>query len=296
MKQETLVLYHGDCPSGDGFAAALAAWLALKDAASYVAVDYASTAPLPAVENKDVYVLDFHFEPDVLQTVCAHARSLTLLDHHKAAKDRLVGRTFQCACHAPARLLVDTSQSGCVLAWRHFHPTLPLPALFKHIQDRDLWRWELPDSRAFLARLDLEPKTFEAWSALLQQNQVQAHAFLQDGALLGRQRALDCERMAKNACAVNVNGVQGLMVNATHDWADDVGNLLAKQCNTFGLVWFITHDRRVKCSLRTLGQQVDANQMARPFGGSGHKGAAGFYLPASRLGALLEGSVALNPQ
>lgn len=291
MTKRTIVFYHGDCPSGDGFAAALAAWLALGDSAAYCPVNYADFRDLPEVTGKDIFVLDFSFEPEVLQELCAKANTLTLLDHHKGAKEKLSGHTFLCACHAPARLLVDMSQSGCVLAWRHFFPEAPLPDLFRHVQDRDLWKWELPDSRAFLARLDLEPKTFESWKNLLSFQGTTREEFVREGALLVKQRALDCERMAKNARPVTLDGLAGLMVNAPHEWADDVGNLLAQRSKTFGLVWFATPDQRVKCSLRTLGADVDADQMARPFGGGGHKGAAGFYLPADRLESLLEGSL-----
>lgn len=291
MTQDTIVMYHGDCPSGDGFASALAAWLRLGGSASYVPVNYFDTGELPDVTDKDVFILDFSFEESVLGRLAAQARSLTLLDHHQKAKDLLQGKQFVCACHRPARLLLDTSQAGCVLSWRHFHPESPLPKLFRHVQDRDLWKWELDDSRAYLARLDLEPRTFEHWAALLQKSPAQEQQWVQEGRWLLKQREVDCERMAANAYEVTVAGARGLAVNAPHEWANDVGSLLSQRHGTFALVWFATRDGRIKCSLRSEHNQVDVDQLARPFGGGGHPGAAGFYLPRERGAAVLQGCI-----
>lgn len=294
MHQKSIVFYHGDCPSGDGFASAFAAWLKLGDTAEYVPVSYGDGKPLPDVTGKNVFILDFSFEAEVLEQLSARARSLVLLDHHKAAKDKLFGKRFTCACHQEAILHIDLSQAGCVLAWRHFHPELPLPQLFRHIQDRDLWAWELPDSPAFLARMDLVPRTFEDWKKLLSLRGEQFEKFVQDGVLLLQQRTALNTAVASTSFQVFLAGNPGLMANAPHELANEVGSLLAAKSGTYGLVWSQLDLNTVKCSLRSIrGTGVDVDHLARLFGGAGHPSAAGFKLSVAQLPALLAGQ--LNP-
>lgn len=161
---KTLVIYHKSCM--DGAAAALAAWLKFGEEAEYRPASYGDPAPTDEeVRGRDVYILDFSYPRAELERMALTCRSsalagykagqLQVCDHHKTAQADLTGLPF---------CTFDMNKSGAVLAWEYFHGTTldpveqrirgeVLPELFAYVQDRDLWRWELPHSKEVSAAL-----------------------------------------------------------------------------------------------------------------------------------------------
>lgn len=73
----------------------------------------------------------------------------------------------------------------------------------------------------------------------------------------------------------------GLAVNATLH-ISEVGHELANQSGTYGLVWYVAADIRVKCSLRSNGD-YDVSAIAKVLGGGGHRNAASFEIDIDTL-------------
>jgi hypothetical protein len=278
----TLVLYHGKC--ADGFGAAFAAWLKLGDAADYLACHYGD--PPPAVEGREVFILDYSFEPEVLRTMGTQARGITLLDHHVSAQKRLQGLALAC----PHRLYFDLGRSGAAIAWEHFHPGEPLPYLLQAIQARDLWSWDVPDARPFLAALDLLPLDFAAWKSVLDLDAPARARMVERGAAMEARFDALCVSIAEQPAAIRIDGEAGLMVNAPGEFASNVGSLLAQRSGTFALVWRADHQGRLKCSLRSV-KGFDVERLAARFGGGGHAQAAAFILPGARVAEVLRGEL-----
>lgn len=282
-RHKPLVLFHAGCP--DGFAAALAAWTVLGDSADYQEV--ADFSKLNAdVDGRKVYLLDFSFERPVMEEVGRRAAELTVLDHHATSKDRLQGYRPMCC----GKVHIDLGHCGSALAWQHFHPDMPLPFLYECIESRDLWRWDVEDDRAFLAWLDSQPRTFEAWGAVLHASRAELQAEIAQGLALNRQFETLCQKISRGAYALTLCGHEGLAVNANHDFASAVGELLYEKSGTFGLAWSITADGAVRCSLRSKAP-FSARAIAEQFGGGGHPYAAGFTLPLEQLTNLVKGKV-----
>jgi oligoribonuclease NrnB/cAMP/cGMP phosphodiesterase (DHH superfamily) len=140
----------------DGAASALAAWLKFGDDAEYRPAAYGDAAPTDdEVRGRDVFVLDFSYpraEIMRLREAINPEGCFVVCDHHKTAAADLEGLSF---CH------FDMNKSGAALAWDHFSYSVEkprvdagLPELFAYVQDRDLWRWELPFSREVSVALD----------------------------------------------------------------------------------------------------------------------------------------------
>lgn len=277
-----LVLYHGQC--ADGFGAALAAWLALGDAAEYRPCLHGE-AP-PEVAGREVFILDFAFGPEAMQCLGEEARSITLLDHHVSAQRQLQGLRLAC----DGRLHFDLQRSGAALAWAHFHPGQPLPYLFQAIQARDLWTWDVPEARPFLAALDAGPMTFAAWREVLEQSPEARARMVERGAAMEAKFEALCADIAGKPAPVRIDGEAGLMVNAPGVFASAVGSLLAQRSGGFALVWRIDEGGRLKCSLRSV-RGHDVERLATRFGGGGHAQAAAFMLPGERVLELLRGEL-----
>jgi oligoribonuclease NrnB/cAMP/cGMP phosphodiesterase (DHH superfamily) len=283
--KSTIVIYHGKCP--DGFGAAFAAWLTFGDTAEYLPADYVD-AP-PDVTGRDVYILDFSYKKAVMEQMDRAAKSIILLDHHKTAMDGLAG--FTCFC---GQIHFDLTKSGAMLAWEHFHPGVPAPALIRHIEDRDLWKWALPNSNEFLAFLDTLPFAFESWHTLLDEAAPQFAKALEVGTLLHERVVAICRNIAADAVPVTLEGRAGLMVSCSAELTSMVGSMLAEKTGTFGLIWRMEARGSIKVSLRAV-RSFDVEDIAVRFGGGGHPQAASFRLPTARGIELLEGRLNLHP-
>lgn len=279
--KDTVVFYHGLCP--DGFGAAFAAWLILGETAEYVACQYGMVPP--DVTGKRVYILDFSFEVPVMVRLDQQARELHMLDHHKTARDSLHG--FKCRCGG---ILFDLNRSGARLAWEHFHPNTPIPALINFIQDRDLWTWELPDTADYLAALDALGYDFLKWLEVLTFTSEQRQAFIERGRAMNEKFQSLCDSIAEHAMPITLLGHQGLMVNASSEFSSDVGARMAKRSGTFGLIWKLEKPTVIKISLRSV-PDFDASAIAIQFGGGGHPASCSFRIPLARLPELISGTL-----
>ena len=284
-----LILYHGrHCP--DGFGAALAAWLYYGGQAELVGLDHGDVqtlADLPRVAGRAVYILDFSFTAEILQGIDEQAAKLVLLDHHKSAAEKLTG--FACRCGV---VHFDMHKSGARLAWEFFHPEQPIPDVLRYIEDRDIWKWEFPESAAFLSALDMEPQTFERWREIATFSEEQRADFVSRGTAMDEKYRKLCADLAENAQPLVFNGVRGLMVNAPGMFHSLVGDILAKESGTFALMWS-AGEKGVKAGLRSRSE-FNCIPLAESMGGGGHAKACGFRMGIERLSELLSGSFNAN--
>lgn len=284
MSNKRIVFYHGNCPSGDGFASAFAAWLKFGDECTYVPSE--RDDELPDVTGADVYILDIAFSLPVMEHLSRQAASLTLLDHHLTAHKALA--SFKPVCCG--KIHFDLGKAASLISWEHFHPETPVPRLFKFIHDRDLWLWHDPKSKPFLTWFDIQPRTFESWKRVIEMTDDEIDDAIRSAPALEQQAAVVCEAIARNARPVVIAGEKGLMVNDSGHFRSQVGSALAEACGTFSLIWRVSADGKVLCSLRAV-RGYDVERLAVLFGGGGHPTAAAFVMPLSAVHDIAHGNL-----
>lgn len=258
-----LVIYHGNCT--DGFGAAYAAWKLLGDRAEYHAAKYG--APPPNMSGKNVVVLDFSYDNTTTKRLMKEAKSFFIIDHHKSAMIEL---------HDVTCTRFDMNHSGAMLAWKFFHPGKDAPRLIKFIEDRDLWKWEIPYSKEFSAAFDMVPFDFEEFSKFEDDSAVD-DAIKRGSYILAYSKTV-ISKIAKHASSRQMDGKEVLVVNSPH-WMSEIGNALSPKCD-YALIWYYDHaSRQVKVSLRAHHEDADVSEVAKRFGGGGHRKASGFALP-----------------
>ncbi|HEX2171367.1 MAG TPA: DHHA1 domain-containing protein [Dehalococcoidia bacterium] len=218
--------------------------------------------PPPEVSGQAVIIADFAYPLEVLRRLARSARSLVVLDHHKTVEADVVGQP-----EFEARF--DLNKSGAVLAWEYAFPDRPVPALLQHIQDGDLWRWELPRSREVSVALSSYPFDFRVWQGL------DVEQLRQDGEAILRYQTQQIQRLIERASTVELAGHRVPILNAPV-WQSELGNQLA-QGQPFAVLWYQLGDERVY-SLRSTDEGVDVGALAKSLGGGGHRNAAGFRL------------------
>jgi len=161
-----------------------------------------------------------------------------------------------------------------MLAWNHFHPEQLPPLVFDHIQDRDLWRFRFPNTRAITAAVysyPLDPLTF---GDLV--NAAPRHLIAEGTTLLRKQRS-DIEAIIRDASRQMRFG-DYLVPAANVPWmyASDVAGLLAIG-QPFAVTYYDDASGR-RFSLRSSSAGIDVEKIAKAFGGGGHEHAAGFRM------------------
>lgn len=272
-----LVIYHGSC--FDGFTCA---WLfhQVYPEAEFREWHYGTPPPTTdEVADRDVYIADFSFARQTTLAIAATSHSLTILDHHQTAAAELADLV------APNLTVVfDLSKSGGRLTWEFLHGRrnfkngwwfgcyLDLPPwLVQYTEDRDLWRWRLPDSRAINAALRSYEPTFEQWNRF--QGRLPNVLIPEGEAILRREQQI-VDSHVRHAREVEMDGYKVLSVNATV-LTSEIANELAKDW-PFGVCWFARSDGKRVYSLRSQADGVDVSAIAKQRGGGGHRHAAGF--------------------
>lgn len=262
-----LCIYHGACD--DGFGAAFAVWKRDGYAVEYHAGVYGK-AP-PDVTGLDVVIVDFSYKRPVMVELASKAKSILVLDHHKTAEADLAGLSAECP---NVEVQFDMARSGAVMAWQYFHPDTEIPEFFLYLQDRDLWTKKLRGVDEFTAALRSYPQDFSCWERLVTGG---AAHLVQEGYAIQRYYRTLVEQAKTHAHPRMIAGYTVPVVNASLFMASEVCGELAEG-QPFAAMYTETATD-VIWSLRSRADGVDVSEIAKRFGGGGHKNAAGFTVP-----------------
>ncbi|MFA7279618.1 MAG: phosphohydrolase [Sterolibacterium sp.] len=274
---KTLVIYHGNC--ADGFSAAWCFWKKYGDAADYVAGVYQT--PPPDVTDRDVFLVDFSYKREVVIGMLQKAASVTLIDHHKTAIDDLQPLFMQDSWRGEPKQLAhftDLERSGATLAWDYLFPGEPRPLLLGHIEDRDLWRFKLPGTREIQANVFSYEYTFELWDKLMSAGQTELLQMTVAGAAIERKHHKDIAELLK-VCQrrMVIGGVDVPVASLPYTLVSDAAHKMA-QGEPFAACYWDTEKGRI-FGLRSTDDGQDVSEIAKQYGGGGHKHAAGFTVP-----------------
>jgi oligoribonuclease NrnB/cAMP/cGMP phosphodiesterase (DHH superfamily) len=172
----------------------------------------------------------------------------------------------------------DMNHSGVVLSWNFFHPGKEPPKFLKYIEDRDLWKWELPYSKEFSAAFDMVPFDFEEFDKFKDESVID-DAISRGGYILAYSKTV-LKKIGSMSVSRNFMGHSALVVNASH-WMSEIGATLSPNCDV-AIIWYYSHKHsEYKVSLRSFHDHGDCSELAKKYGGGGHKKAAGFAMKGS---------------
>lgn len=274
MTPPTYVIHHAPCR--DGYCARLVAHMALGDDATYVGAQYGD--PMPEVpEGATVVMVDVSWPRGDMLRLAERVGDLTVLDHHQTARDALTGLDFA---------LFDMDKSGARLAWEFFFPHKDVPAIVEHVEDWDLWRFDIEGTREVCAYLDTLGWSLPRW--------INAHHLLEErhervveiGAAVLRYKDEREREAAEDAHWVRIPGFEGhpvlgedflgvnlgvksLVSGTLHRLLDEneAEDVVASYRQIDGGVW--------EWSLRSR-DGADCSVIAKEMGGGGHAQACGF--------------------
>lgn len=280
MSKQPVVIYHADC--WDGFCAAWLFYKVFPDAEFHAA--HYGTNP-PALDGRRVFLVDFSYPRSLMLALSKETPyPVTVLDHHKTAQQELEGIERETLRINAFDIFFNMEKSGGRLAWEYLLKMALLPEdmvpasgkiadspwLVSYTEDRDLWRWQLPQSREINAALRSYPLDFATWDQLASRDK---YALVLEGrSILRREQQIVADHV-RNAGEMELDGHKVLAVNATVLISEIAGEL--SRDRPFGVCYFDRKDGKRVYSLRSRGD-FDVSEIARRHGGGGHKNAAGF--------------------
>jgi oligoribonuclease NrnB/cAMP/cGMP phosphodiesterase (DHH superfamily) len=276
-QRKIAVFYHHPC--SDGFGAAWAFWKKYGDSADCIPIGHMDLEKLDIKDLNDRYYEIFFVDigPPAKQFdifIREFSGELTVIDHHKTLIEDYGDRARDPSCY------FDQNHSGAVLAWKYCFPSQPVPLLLRLIEDRDLWRWQIPDSAAYLAMLELSGYDFRAWDEFAYdlEDQYQNYVILGFGRTIVRHEKARQSRMLKQKHYIKIANTIVPSINS-NVFASDLASTMATDA-PFAAVyyrdlnsWYI--------SLRSDSnnpQALDVSEIAKTYGGGGHKHAAAFRI------------------
>lgn len=296
MWKPDVCLHHFPCD--DGFAAA---WVVNRKWPDVVlkGTNYGLPFPEVDIDGKNLLIADFSYKPDVLAGLAARAKSIVILDHHKTAEadlkdvNRLVGgscenvqRCFDRVAGPGMNVLAefDMGRSGASLAWAFCFPGEKKPQLIRHIEDRDLWLMKLEHTRCLSLLLRSYPYDLATWNDLMVAFDDIGGA---RGNVLAEAHAIErfydqkLAEMLPTAELKKIGKWEGVPVaHAPYAFASDLAHemLKAHPGAPFSAVVVDAYGGRTY-SLRSEDTRQDVSEVAKTFGGGGHRNAAGFRVP-----------------
>lgn len=332
-----LVIYHGNC--ADGFGAAWVLWKYFNGEADFYPGVYQRQPP--PVRDRFVIFVDFSYKRPVLMQMANDATSILILDHHKTAAKDLepdpmqdffgIGKGASWAEFSSELLewgpdsrgvytAFDMNRSGAGMAWDFFYPGKPRPKIIDHIEDRDLWRFALPNTREIQASMFSLPYDFRVWRNRIEtfetygSEQVEV---IREGAAIERKHHKDIAELVEvvtRPMRFKVPAPYGTwdyetvpVANLPYTLTSDVGHLLCERSwygltpdgelayveenglreyggfsHPFGACYWDKPDGRC-FSLRSRDGGTDVGEIAKLYGGGGHANASGFTVPYDQL-------------
>lgn len=297
MYKPDICLYHDNCM--DGLGAAWAIWRKFGDAVEYIPVSYGK--PISGdLTSKHVLMVDFSLKRDELfEMIGLGVSSIVVLDHHKTAQAELetfaIHRT-DCASlsHAdidrilfdlavldlaPIVVRFDMEKSGSRLAWEFAHGADDVPDLIAHVEDRDLWRFRLHGTREVHAALRSYSGGFASWDV----HATDVAGLARQGVAILRAERQIMEGALKHAYKMCIDGHVVPVVNCILHFSSDAAHELLNRNPEapFAAVWCVGDKGLMHFSLRSEDTRADVSEIAKRFGGGGHRNSAGFEISAN---------------
>jgi len=242
----------------------------------YIEVDYDQQNVLPAeiMKNEVVFIVDFHFTPNVMKLMCEVSSDIYVFDHHKTGKEVIAQYPKEVECHCDP----GNKFAGCELVWNFLYPTTEMPRAVKLIADHDKWAWKFGEMTAqFNEGLKLyshQPKDL-IWSELLSNHQLFLDEIIREGKTCLQYRDRICKEFRNDwGFEVEFMGYRCYVMNLRLKGSES--EMFAEKLEEYDIcISIVLKNGLWKISLRSNGK-VDVSEFAKKFvGGGGHANAAG---------------------
>ncbi len=231
-----------------------------------IELDYKDAIDVDKIQkDENIVIVDFSFNPDVMEEVLKKTEHIVWIDHHKTA--------FEYKYSKEIAGIRNKDFAACELAWDYFKGG-EMPEAVALIGDYDKWALKFePKCFQFYEGMKLEENTP---SDMIWDEVFDSDYFIREVVESGK----ECIKYRDNYCAemrksfgfeMSLEGFNGYALSVYGFGSKAFGTLMDRYdfCASF-----IFDGKLFTVSL--YSQTIDVSEICKKFGGGGHTGAAGF--------------------
>lgn len=264
----------------------------------FIEINYGKPFPFDQIRPQEqVYIVDYSIEPDEMIRLLAITNDVTWIDHHKTAIEKYADFPHE------IRGVRFDGVAGCMLTYCYIHHmttrgdgdikpfdmsmTEDAPFFTKLIADWDVWKFAYGDSTRYFhtafEAYDFNPGS-DAWNMFLtgwEKEQIEDGGLIEQGKIMARFRDGWSETYCKSrGFETEIEGRKAFAMN--------LGNCNSeyfKSVTGYDILMPFCFDGD-KWTVSLYSTTIDVSEIAKKYGGGGHKGASGFQcseLPFKKL-------------
>ena len=232
-------------------------------------IDYKDILDLKTIlPDEQIWIVDFSFKPEVMEEILKITKNIIWIDHHKTA--------FEYKYSQELEGIRDNNFSGCELTWKYVYPNIPMPKIVEMLGRYDVWDFskygeDLNKLQAGIRLFDHNPENLN-WTEWFK-NYADLNKELEGGYFALRYRNNQAESLIKAwSFFAEFEGYKAICCNA----GSVSSQLFDSVKEDYDLmIPFIFDGKQWTVSLYTK-KDIDCSELAKKYGGGGHKQAAGF--------------------
>lgn len=239
---------------------------------------FVDCVPQPYLEVKKLY--------DII------GKGLYIIDHHKTAIESPILQ--QIKEEIPDNIVLSNEHAACRLCWEFFYPKVKVPTAVKYLSQYDAWQldgeydWDnivLPFQMGIRLQ-ETDPTKSNVMTDFLDlYSQSNVASTIQDGRIVLQYQTLEHKKnMANNAFEYRWKSFTFLCINSTHSNSQLFDSMYDPEKHDFMCRFCLNKNQEVSVSIYTTRPDKDASEIAKRFGGGGHRKAAGFKLDLVPVG------------
>jgi uncharacterized protein len=293
------IIYHKNCIDGfTGFYLFMKTKMWKRN--PFVYPDVPSTIEIPPnIKNKNVIIIDVAYKSNILKQISQVAKNVLFIDHHITIRDDVISLKS----YKNLTVIYDKHESGASLVHKYFYPKSKIPEFVKYIKDNDIGKWKYKQTLPFLSALEVsfnyEPthNNLKKWDLLLNNSYVEN--MIEKGKIYEEYKKYLIKKQASQAniryfpSKTIINDIndkhiltEGMykiaILNGGCPSTSLVGKYIAEniECDFCMLYTYNIHKKIYIISLRS--KSMDVGEIAKLFGGGGHKLAAAFSISSEK--------------
>jgi len=238
----------------------------------YIAINYNHQFPFGEIKpNEEVVIVDFSLQkPGDFEKLLEITKRVIWIDHHKTAIEKWK--------HLDGNIegIRRDGVAACELTWEYFYPDEPIPPVVELLGDYDIWAFKHGDATNYLqAGIKLNDTKPESgmWAEWLDPEYYPDREIKEGKVALQYRDNYYAELIKSWAFFTTFEGYKVIACNA--------GSVSSQLFDTVKedydiMMPFVFDGKRWTVSVYTKKSDIDCSELAKKYGGGGHRQAAGF--------------------
>jgi oligoribonuclease NrnB/cAMP/cGMP phosphodiesterase (DHH superfamily) len=235
-------------------------------------------------EDAQLYFVDVCFPMDKMIEL-AKNHPVVLLDHHKTVLEH--PRFPELAAIANCTLCA-IGQAGCELTWTAFYEGTNAPFVVRCLGRYDVWDKSFSKGKVTwedlcCLQLVMRHATVNDLRLALHDNEEETTERMKEGRSISDYVTCQREEMAERyAYVIKIDGIQCACMNSAERGSKVIEHYAEE--HKCPLMFVYTHTKqKFFCSFYSTDTSIDCSDIAKRYGGGGHKGAAGCEMTISQF-------------